>query len=122
MKLEAECCCCTQRKQRSEILQQMVELTGYSHHYAAWLLRNLGRSRLVRAPTGHTVQLVVGKHNARRPTVHTRSFDESVRELVVLLWESFDQMCAKCLVAILPQVAGQILSPSSPEHHRASIF
>lgn len=97
---------CGRRKQRSEILHQVVELTGYTRHYAAWVLRNLGKDRLVRTHTGQVVRLVVGQHNKRRSTVRTHLYDEAVREVVVRLWESFDQMCGKRLVAILPYVLG----------------
>jgi 3-hydroxyisobutyrate dehydrogenase len=34
------------------MLQQVVELAGDSRHYAAWVLNNLGKSRLVRTPRG----------------------------------------------------------------------
>ncbi len=105
-KLAAKYRACRQRKQRSEILQQVVELTSYCRHYAAWVLRNLGKVRFVQSSSGELVRLVVGQRNKRRPAVRARTYDESVRKVVVALWESFDQMCGKRLVAILPTVLG----------------
>ena len=92
------------RAQRSAILQQVVDLTSYDRHYAAWVLRNFGKARIIRAPTGEVVRLVIGRKNTRRPTVRRRKYDEAVRKVVLLLWESFDQMCGKRLAAILPDV------------------
>ncbi len=95
---------CRRRTQRSEILQQVVELTGYDRHYAAWVLRNLGKKRLVNTPSGQIIRLIIGRHNTRRPTVRPHTYDEEVKKVVALLWESFDQMCGKRLVAIIPDV------------------
>jgi hypothetical protein len=103
-KLAAKYRSCKGRAQRAAILQQVVELTGYVRHYAAWLLRNLGKTRVIRTPAGEVVRLVVGRQNKRRPTVRKRTYDQAVKKVVVLLWESFDQMCGKRLAAILPDV------------------
>ena len=92
------------QKERAAILEQMVELSGYDRHYAAWMLRNFGTSRLVQTPAGDVVRLVVGCRNKRRPVVRTCTYDQAVKEVLVLIWESFDQMCGKRLVAILPLV------------------
>jgi len=35
------------RKDRSHMLDDLVSLTGYDRHYAAWLLRNYGCTRLL---------------------------------------------------------------------------
>jgi hypothetical protein len=58
------------RKDRSHILDDLVGLTGYDRHYAAWLLRNYGRTRLVSGSDGTTVRLVVGRANPRRTGGH----------------------------------------------------
>ena len=103
-KLAAKYRASTGRSQRSQVLQQVMELTGYTRHYAAWLLRNVGKSRLVQTSEGQTLKLVVGQHNKRRPTVRVCVYDAAVAKVIVALWESFDQMCGKRLAVILPQV------------------
>ena len=85
------------------LLDDVVRLTEYNRHYAAWVLRNFGKKRLVREPDGALVKLVVGRRNKRRPTVRPRRYDEAVKRLVVYLWECFDQMCGKPLASIVPQ-------------------
>jgi len=92
------------REQRSRILDQAVEMTQYTRRYAAWVLRNLGKKRLVRTSEGEYVRLVIGRHNKRRPCKRPRKYDQAVLEVLLLIWESFDYMCGKRLVAILPNV------------------
>jgi len=103
-KLAAKYRGCAGRAQRSRILRQVQELTGYNRHYAAWLLRNFGKTRLLRDAQGKPVRLVVGRRNPRRPVVRQRTYDETVKKLLIVVWECFDQMCGKRLVAILPDV------------------
>ena len=103
-KLAAKYRGCASQKERAAILEQMVELSGYDRHYAAWVLRNFGKSRLVQTPEGELVRLVVGCKNTRRPGVRACTYDQAVREVLILIWESFDQMCGKRLAAILPEV------------------
>jgi len=45
------------RKQRGEILAQVQELSGYNRHYAAWLLRNFGKARLLADSAGKMMRL-----------------------------------------------------------------
>jgi hypothetical protein len=97
---------CRGRTQRSQILEEVRELTGYTRHYAAWLLRNIGKIRLVRTSTGQVLHLIVGQHYKRQPTERSRKYGEEVKKVLLLLWESFDQMCGKRLAAILPDVLG----------------
>lgn len=103
-KLAAKYRGCTNQKQRGAILEELMELTGYQRHYAAWLLRKFGASRLVKSPNGQVVRLVVGRRNKRRSVARSAVYDQAVKEMVVLLWESFDQMCGKRLVGMLPKV------------------
>ena len=48
------------RKAHTQVLDEVVHLTGYKRHYAGWLLRNLGRERLVMGLDGKPVRLLVG--------------------------------------------------------------
>ena len=65
------------RKDRSRILDEVQELTRYNRHYAAWLLRNYGKHRIVKHEEGQTVQLVLGRKNKRRAIERPRTYDES---------------------------------------------
>jgi hypothetical protein len=103
-KLAAKYRGCQGRKQRGRILAQLQELTGYNRHYAGWLLRNFGKPRLQQDAQGKPVRLVVGHRNPRRQVVRPRTYDQAVKKLLVGLWESFDQMCGKRLVALLPDI------------------
>jgi hypothetical protein len=103
-KLAAQYRAQTKRKARKHLLDDVVKLTEYNRHYAAWLLRNFGNKRLLRGADGVLVKLVAGHRNKRRPTVRPRKYNEEVKRVLVYLWDCFDQMCGKRLVAILPQM------------------
>jgi len=97
------------RKARAQLLDQVVALTKYDRHYAAWVLRHLGKTRLVRAADGSMVKLVVGRRNRRRPTARPRIYDEQVRRALLYLWDCFDQMCGKRLAVLVPQMLPLLL-------------
>ena len=58
------CCALTTspqgRKARARLLEEMVQLTEYNRHYAAWVLRNYGKSRLVSALRAHLGLPILG--------------------------------------------------------------
>ena len=95
---------CGNRKDRSRILDELVELSGYNRHYAAWLLRNYGKRRVVTDAQGQPVQLVVGKKNKRHATKRPCIYDQAVKNEILFLWDCFDQMCGKRLAAMLPDL------------------
>jgi hypothetical protein len=113
------------RKDRSHVLDDLVGLTGYNRHYAAWLLRNHGRTRLLTGTDGTTVRLVVGRRNPRRAVKRPRVYDESLKKPLVYLWDAFGQMCGKRLAAILPAllptlVRHRVLSRTDPAYQKLS--
>jgi transposase InsO family protein len=97
------------RKARGQILDKVQDSTEYNRHYAAWLLRNFGRTRWVRAADGTAVKLVVGQRNRRRATLRPRTYDQAVKRVLLFLWDCFDQMCGKRLAALLPQLLPLLL-------------
>jgi hypothetical protein len=97
------------RKLRGRIIEGVVKHTGYSWHYAGWLLRNLGKIRWVVGPEGKPVRLVVGRHKKRRPVIRPRKYGEEVKRVLIYLWDCFDQMCGKRLVAVLPAILPTLL-------------
>jgi len=74
---------CKSRKDRSRILDELVQLSGCDRHYAAWVLRNFGKRRVVSHPTGDVGKLVVGRKNKRHKVVGLRKYDEVVEKEVV---------------------------------------
>ena len=85
---------CKSRKERGDILDQVMELNGYHRKYAAWLLRNYGKKRAVRVGANELVILVVGKKNTRRRTSRPRKYDKVVQEEVGFIWGVF-KLCGK---------------------------
>ena len=108
-KLAAKYRGCKSKGQRSAILGEVVGVNDYNRHYAAWLLRNFGKVRLLRGPGGALVRLVIGQYNRRRYTARPAKYDETVRKVLVFIWECFDQMCGRRLRAILPEILGALV-------------
>jgi len=92
------------KSDRIKILDDVVEITGYHRHYAAWLLRNYDKRKTVSGSTGEPVRLIVGLPTKRQKVDRPRTYDESVKRELVFIWEWFDQMCGKRLVALLPDI------------------
>ena len=89
------------RVRRSQILDEFVELTRYNRNYAAWVLRNYGRKRVVKF-WGEWVEVVVG--GGRRQKVNRpRYYGEDVKRTLKELWKTFDYMGGQRLARVLIQ-------------------
>ncbi len=93
------------KKERSEMLNHFVQLTGYTRCYAAYVLRSCG-SKEVRLVKGKRVVFIPGY--ARRPGAkrhrsgyyRTRAFLEALKRF----WALSDGLCGKRLVAFLREI------------------
>jgi hypothetical protein len=86
------------KKQKAAILEQMVELTGYSRRHAAWLLRRHGKRTTVGKTT--LVGDVTKKTERRRP----RTYDGEVVEVLKKIWMIMDCICGKRLRVALGEI------------------
>jgi hypothetical protein len=111
---------CMSRKQQGRILDQVVELTGYNRHYAAWLLRNFGKRRVVRSPSGELVQLVVGRKNRRRATKRPRKYGEAVKEELAYIWDAFG-LCGKKVRAMMRDIVPSLVVREDSERVKRRI-
>ena len=94
------------KKDKGRILDEVVELTGYSRWYAVGLLR--GDGKVIRAMRVRLVGDVRKKARRIRPRV----YDDAVREKLKQIWAIMDCICGKRLAAILPEVI-----PVLERHH-----
>ena len=86
------------RREKGEILNQWVQLTGHTRNHASWLLRGWGRT-VYSYQGGRPVKIVVG---TRRPRRHSpRYYNQEVYRALKQVWELFGGMCGKRLVAVL---------------------
>ena len=88
------------RKDKTVILGEFVEATGYTRKYAIHLLNSWGRTRLVRID-GQIVKLVVGRPRRLKPRARPRRYDQEVLKALTQIWYVFDFMCGKRLVVVL---------------------
>ena len=93
------------KKERSALLSQCVELTGYNRAYAAYVLRNCGR-RQVRMVSGRRVVFVpaqaraAGSKRNRRGAFRTKAFLGAL----TWFWALSDGLCGKRLAVFIREV------------------
>ncbi len=91
------------RKDKTVILGEFVEATGYTRKYAIHLLNSWGSTRVVRID-GQTVRLVVGRPRRTKRRSRPRRYDQEVLKALRQIWYVFDFMCGKRLVVVLRTV------------------
>lgn len=87
------------KKERGQILDELVALTGYNRWYVVGLLRWDGK--VIRA--GRRVRLV-GDLRKQAKRTRQRLYDAAVLENLKQVWAIMDCICGKRLAAILPEV------------------
>ena len=83
------------RSEKGRILDEFVQLTGYTRAYAALVLRQWGTKRWAVGPRGPLRLVAGGPKPPRRPRMHV--YDEPVRTALIHLWYLCDCMCGKRL-------------------------
>ena len=87
------------KKEKAVILNEFVELTGYTRSYARLVLRNHGR--VVQVSTKVRVRGTVGQ---RAPRGRRAYYDEQVVKILVLVWRVMDYICGKRLAPVLGEM------------------
>jgi hypothetical protein len=93
------------KKEKGEILNEFVELTGFARCYAALVLRNQGR--VVQVNRKLRVRGDVGQklpRPGRGPT-----YDEQTVKVLVQVWRLMDYICGKRLAPILGEIVERLL-------------
>jgi hypothetical protein len=94
----------TSKKERGQILDQCVSITGYSRSYAAYAMRLCGKE-LVRMIDGRRVVFVPG-HGRSPGALRKRKAQYSsplLLEVLTFFWSLSDGLCGKRLVAFIAQ-------------------
>jgi hypothetical protein len=95
----------SRKKERSEILNSFVRLTGYTRSYAAFVLRNCGRKQIRMAAGRRVIFIpgharVAGSKRHRRGLYRTKPFLDALRQF----WALSDGLCGKRLTAFIREV------------------
>lgn len=95
------------KKQRGQLLDELLALTPLNRVYAAWLLRTHGRR--IKLASGIELVADLTKRASRRRRV---IYDERVRTVLKRIWLIMDCICGKRLAAALPEMVAVL------ERHR----
>jgi hypothetical protein len=90
------------KKDKTKILDEFTQVTGYNRKYALHLLTHWGKTRLVKLE-GQVVQLTAGKPKQRKKRAGKLLYGPEVIESLRLVWEFFGFMCGKLLAPFLRQ-------------------
>jgi hypothetical protein len=93
------------KKEKGEILNEFVELTGFARCYAALVLRHQGR--VVQVNRKLRVRGDVGKKLARAGRGPT--YDGETVKVLVQVWRIMDYICGKRLAPILGEIVERLL-------------
>lgn len=87
------------KKDKGAILNEFVEVSGYTRSYARLVLRNHGRVVAVKRQV--QVRGDVGKRVKRKRQAY---YDEKVLRVLIIIWRIMDFICGKRLVAVLGEM------------------
>jgi len=87
------------KKEKSTILGEYIQLTGYNRCYAAFLLRNHGRRMRI---NNHTV--LVGDCRKKAKRTRDRTYDGEVVRVLKKIWQIMGFICGKRLKPALKEV------------------
>jgi len=91
------------KKEKSQILDEFVRLTGYNRCYASWLLRNAGKRVYVKTRSGTRFVLV---RDPTRKIKRNRAkiYGHDVLVALKKIWTILDYPCNLRLKAMLPKI------------------
>ena len=94
------------KKEKGQILNGLVEATGYSRVYAAQVLR--GHGKRVEVKPGVVVEGSAGQKRAGKG--REREYGPDVLKALTKVWKYMDYLCGKRLAAALPEVVPRLVS------------
>ena len=90
------------KKEKSKILDEFVELTGYNRKYGSWLLRNWGREVVVWSGSKRIV--FIGDIKKRKKRQGRRIYGKEVEEVLKKIWYILDFPCGRRLADYMGEI------------------
>ncbi len=94
------------KKEKKQILDEFVQITGYTRWYASHVLRNWGRRLVTRGKSGRQVVLVGARKKAVRKK--ERTYDAKVFRALRNVWYLCDCICGKRLAPYLREIVPKL--------------
>lgn len=88
------------KKDRGRMLDEFTALTDYNRSYAAFLLRNWGRKRILTMHGIRTIY-VFGQQRKRKPSQRPRRYDHRMISPLKFLWALSSGLCGKRLAVFI---------------------
>jgi hypothetical protein len=91
------------RKTKTAIITQVVDITGYNRSYTTWLLRVHNRQLMLAQAHRPTLMLETARNDQMSYRTRPRVYDERVRAALKRVWHVADCICGKRLAPFLGQ-------------------
>lgn len=91
------------KKDKGVILNEFIELTGYSRRYASYVLRSHGKKVRLNETT-----ILRGDIRKRNPRKKPRIYDNDVLDALRKIWGIMDYICGKRLAPVLREVVPRL--------------
>ena len=91
------------KKDKKQMLNEFVALTGYRRSYASYVLSTHGKRK--RISKNYVMQADVRKKTLRK---RTKFYDEEVRKPLIKIWHIMDCICGKRLAPVLREVVPRL--------------
>lgn len=88
------------KKEKTKVLNNFIEITGYNRKYAIHILLNWGKEKIIKI-NGKAVRVIIGKRKKKLTRNKTKIYDIEVQKALKKVWYIFDCMCGKRLAPIL---------------------
>jgi hypothetical protein len=87
------------KKEKTKILNEYVELTGYNRKHAITLLSNWGKEKII-IVENKPVKMIIGKRRKQKRS-RPKKYGDDVFKPLKKIWAIYDFMCGKRLKAVL---------------------
>jgi hypothetical protein len=89
------------KKEKSTILDEFIQLTGYNRAYACWLLSSHSKKLPQKAST-------LASLHTKSPKPRPKTYDEQVLSALIKVWFIMDQICGKRLAPMMEEVVTRL--------------
>jgi len=89
------------KRERTQILNEFIQLTGLNRSYASFALKNYGRRKSIVVNGQRTVIVIGRRRGEKRQRKRARCYDQAVSDVLVRLWALSNGLCGKRLAVFI---------------------
>ena len=95
------------KKEKGQILDEFVQITGYTRWYASYVLRNWGRRVVLKVKGGEKI-ILIGDFQKKVKRKKEKVYDKKVFVALKKIWEVEDYICGKRLAPYIGEIVSKL--------------